>query len=274
MSNVLFIIDPQNDFIDAPEKSGSLAVPGSFDDMVRLAKYIEENNIDDIAVSLDTHSRMDIAHSAWWVNEKGENPAPFTMITLDDFQKGTWKPVSESEVENTYNYLKALSDGGKKTLVVWPDHCIKDTWGNDVTPVLNVVLKDWEKKNNKKVSYFRKGENPNTEHYSAVKAEVVMDDGGYSDVNHELMKFLSKSDNLIIAGEAQSHCVADTVYDIQSVLKSIHPDKKVHITVLSNCMSPVTGFEENAKKFMDWVSTQDNMSEVTVKMNSSMKNKF
>lgn len=246
--NTLFVIDPQNDFIDAPEAMGSLAVPGAYEDMKRLASFVENTDLSKIVVSLDTHSTRDIAHKAWWVNEKGEQPSPFTAITLSDFEKGVWQVADKAEHQKTHEYLTSLHEGGKKTLVVWPDHCIANTWGHEVSPVLMQALVAWEKRTGNKVEYVKKGENPNTEHYSAIKAEVVMD--AYSDVNKDLLAKFVGSDVVYVAGEAKSHCVADSVKDFTFYSKE--NGENYRCVLLENCMSPVVGFESVADDFIAW----------------------
>lgn len=247
-NSTLFIIDPQNDFIDAPGNPGSLAVPGSYKDMSRLCDVVNNGNFDQIVVSLDTHNTRDIAHKEWWVNSNGEQPAPFTLITFKDFLNGTWKPAKNSDMEATHNYLQELDKMNKKTLVVWPDHCIDGTWGHEVMPELKEALENWENRTGFKVDYVKKGENPYTEHYSAIKAEVVLDD--YSNVNHNLLNKLAYSKKVYIAGEAQSHCVADTVVDIVENMKNT--DSLCSLEILEDCMSPVSGFEKQSEEFVNW----------------------
>ena len=76
--NVLFIIDPQNDF----HVGGTLGVPGAHEDSARIADFIRSNTdaIDGIYVSLDSHHRLHIAHGVFWKNTEGEHPPPFTLI--------------------------------------------------------------------------------------------------------------------------------------------------------------------------------------------------
>ncbi len=50
---MLLIIDPNNDFADS---HGSLYVPNANKAIEAIAHYINENNPEAIAISLDTHS--------------------------------------------------------------------------------------------------------------------------------------------------------------------------------------------------------------------------
>lgn len=88
----LVIIDMQVDFCHT---QGSLHVPGAQDDIRRLVEFIYDNaeNITNITCSLDSHLPYQIFHPAWWVNEQGEHPAPFTLITYEDIKEGRWRPL-------------------------------------------------------------------------------------------------------------------------------------------------------------------------------------
>src|SRR5688572_29741126 len=91
----LLIIDPQNDFCDLPADwrpanpvSGAAATPalpvaGAHADMLRLSDLIQRGaqGLSDIAVTLDSHHRFDIAHPTFWKTGSGGAVAPFTPIT-------------------------------------------------------------------------------------------------------------------------------------------------------------------------------------------------
>ena len=84
---VLFLgIDIQQDFMD----NGALGVPGAKQDVLRVTKFIYNNmdKISNIAVSLDTHLPHQIFHPCWWIDENGNHPAPYTIITLADLDAG------------------------------------------------------------------------------------------------------------------------------------------------------------------------------------------
>jgi len=72
----------------------------------------------------------------------------------------------------------------------------------------------WEQANNQNVNYVSKGSNPFTEHYSAVKAEISDPSDPTTQLNTRLIQTLIDCDDIIIAGEAGSHCVKNTVEDI------------------------------------------------------------
>ena len=71
MNTQFLIVDPQEDFCN--QETGTLKVNGADQDMVRLARLIEklnnDNKIDDIIVTMDSHSEVHIAHPISWVDK-------------------------------------------------------------------------------------------------------------------------------------------------------------------------------------------------------------
>lgn len=247
MKKALVIIDPQNDFIISPTFAGSLGVPGAYEDMLRVAEYVKKENPEHIVVTLDTHNIFDIAHKAWWVNAEGQNPGQFTIITKEDVQNGVWKASKAEFQEHAEFYVSKLAEQNKYKLCIWPDHCIEGTEGHKINPELNEALKEWELKNNKKVEYVYKGMNHKTEHYSALKAEVVLEDED-TKLRKDIIDSLSQYDEIVITGEASSHCVAGTTLDL---LDNVNQKTRESVVVLKNCMSPVPGFESGATAFFE-----------------------
>ena len=85
------IIDPQNDFSDAP--GAALPVPGAGADAERLAGLLDRlgDRIAAIHVTLDTHQLVDISHPIFWRDASGQPPPPFTQITVSDVEEGIWR---------------------------------------------------------------------------------------------------------------------------------------------------------------------------------------
>jgi hypothetical protein len=117
--NTLFIIDPQNDF----HPGGSLAIPTANEDSSRISKLIMEHGdqIDDIIVSLDSHQKLHIAHSLFWVNAAGEHPPPFTPIPLAAVENGEWKTSQPKWQDWGLAYVKQLEANKRFTLLIWPE---------------------------------------------------------------------------------------------------------------------------------------------------------
>jgi nicotinamidase/pyrazinamidase len=243
----LLIIDPQNDFCDLPEArrpagaAPALPVPGADADMQRLAALVAATGsaIDAITLTLDSHRRLDIAHPTFWQRGDGAGVTPFTEITAAQVRTGSYRPRDAAALPRTLAYLDALEARGRYTLMVWPVHCEIGTWGHAVHADVAAACRAWEAQRGRAAQSVRKGENPWTEHYSAVLAEVPDADDPHTQLNAALIADLDRADRLVIAGEASSHCVRATTEHIVANLPGGRPQR---ITLVTDCMSPVAGF--------------------------------
>ena len=95
---------------------------------------------------------------------------------------------------------------------------------------------------------MRKGENPWTEHYSALLAEVPDADDPHTQLNVALIADLDRADRIVIAGEASSHCVRATTEHIAANLLGGRPER---LALITDCMSPVGGFAAQHDAFFD-----------------------
>lgn len=249
-NEILVIIDPQNDFMDSPDYVGSLAVKGAYADMLRLVERIKTNPPEDIVVTLDTHTPYHIAHALAWVNAEGKNPDQFTLITVEDVEKGIWKASNPEDQAHHEFYVKQLAVQNNYDLRIWPFHCIENTEGHKVESNLQKALNDWEIITGRKVTYVRKGLNNKTEHYSIFKAEVVLEDDIDTQLNIDLINMINSYKKVTFAGEASSHCVSGSVLHY---LENIPKEDIYKTTVLKDCTSPVTGFETNSEQFFNKV---------------------
>lgn len=250
MSNALLIIDPQNDFADP---KGTLYVPGAKEDCGRLADFINKNSekISSIKITLDSHPTYHIAHPLFWVDSNGQNPAPFTVITYQDYVNGLYKPVIEGLNRRIEDYLLALENRGRYNLCIWPPHCLTATWGYCVEEQVWNAAHQWEISHlGKNVDFIRKAVNPLTEHYSAIQAEVPDPADVTTRVNFDFIDKIKEFEHIIIAGEALSHCVANTVRDLSVY---IPPYRMI---VLTDCTSNVTGFEKVGNDFIEEFRTK------------------
>lgn len=250
MSKCLLIIDPQNDFVindDAMQRTsgsrvGTLAVDGAYDDCVRLSKFINDNtnDIDQIIITQDTHHVYDISHPSFWIDKTGKNPAPFTTITLKNINDGDWNPVFNPNV--CINYIKQLEANGEFVHTIWPEHCINGSWGAAIVDVVMDSVKEWCRKRRKIHTIQQKGEYLFTEHFGALRANVPDLSQPSTTVNQQFINQLLKNDVVYIAGEAKSHCVANTLKQLMDEAPVL-VDK---IVILENCMSNVGGVEWKA----------------------------
>ena len=241
------IVDPQNDFSDAP--GAALPVAGAGADAERLARLLDRlrDRIDDIHVTLDTHQLLDIAHPVFWVDGAGRRPTPFTQISVADVENGVWRAFDGHSQRRALAYVRALRDNGRYQLTIWPPHCLVGTWGHNVAPVVAEALRAWEEARFARVDYVTKGHNPWTEHYSAVQADVPDPTDPGTQINRRLIQTLENADLVALSGQALSHCVANTVRDIADCFAEENMHKLV---LVEDTSSPVPGFEALARQFL------------------------
>lgn len=273
--SVLLLIDPQNDFCDLPvaasgagDGAGStpaLPVTGADADMWRVADLIERGGtgLDDIVITLDSHHRVDMAHPTFWRTGDGGAVAPFTAITAAQVRAGVFVPAAAVQgrqgggpadatvLPRVLAYLDALEAQGRYSLMVWPVHCEIGSWGHNVHSAVRAAYNQWEDRRLRQVLKVTKGDNPWTEHYSALQAEVPDADDAATWLNRSLLARLDAFDTIWIAGEASSHCVKATVEHLADHLPSLMPSGHLSkLVLLTDGMSPVGGFEAQAADFM------------------------
>lgn len=267
MTNIhLLIIDPQNDFCDLPDNylpkdaagkqmAPQLAVPGAHADMQRLAALISAHKtvINGITVTLDSHHAFAIERPAFWQTANGGAVAPFTTITAADVTTGRYTTRHPQYTRHAIDYLTQLEAAGRYTHMVWPAHCEIGTWGHNIHEDVRHAYSEWEKEQGKAVNNVFKGTNPLVEHYSAIRAEVIDPNDPATQVNEALLNTWRDTDILLVAGEAGSHCVKSTVEHIIEYRQSTHP---MQIILLTDCMSPVAGFEQGYADFLDAMKAQ------------------
>ncbi len=257
----LLIIDPQNDFCDLPaawcpelprggRATPALPVPGSHQDLLRVAQLIERAGpaISNISITLDSHQRLDIAHPLFWQTADGGAVNPFTLISLEDVRTGRFTPrLPGSARERALAYLEALERQGRYQHMVWPVHCEIGSWGQNVHAEVRAAYNAWEERCLGSVSKVTKGTNPWTEHYSAIQAEVPDPSDPDTGLNTALVAELKQADLLLIAGEAGSHCVKATT---EHLVLQLSPEEARRLVLLTDCMSPVSGFEASFEAFV------------------------
>lgn len=237
---VLFLaVDFQNDFMD----EGPLGVPGATKDVERVARFLYNNmdKITDIAVSLDTHTPMQIFHPCWWENQEGKEPAPYTIITFEDVQAGKWTPrFMEKE---SIDYVENLEKLGKKQLCIWPYHCIQGTFGNALESQLANMIYYHSTARKSEVKTIVKGLAPATEMYGIFRPEYSPENL----VHEELLESMLQYDQIFVAGEAKSHCVLESVAQLVEYFASKNRDSS-HIYILEDGTSCIPGFEDGTEK--------------------------
>lgn len=263
MKNIhLLVIDPQNDFCDIPPEArphvGSrhaapaLPVPGAHADMQRLARAIARLGaaIGNITVTMDSHPYVAIERTTFWKTQEGKPVEPFTVIDAEDVQSGRFVPVRDGAL--VISQLRALQAGGRRKLVVWPVHCVTGTWGHNIHVAVADALNAWEERSGQAVRKVMKGEYPLSEHYGAFQSETPLEDVASTQFNQSLAERLTHDvDWLLVAGEASSHCVAESVTQLLDAIErgAVATRPGFQIVLLRDCMSPVPSFEEAEHRF-------------------------
>jgi len=253
------IIDPQVDFCDP---SGSLFVPGAVEDCIRTSEMIDRlgKKLKYIYTTFDSHTHYQIFHPMFWLKKDGSMPNPFDQITYSEVQSGDVIAVDPNLRTWALEYTKTLEDGGRYPLIIWPYHCLIGSPGWCMNPKILSSIHKWEKDYYRNFTPITKGSNFKTEHYSAVKAEVEDPGDTTTQLNDKgLIVPLEQADIVAIAGQARSHCVANTVRDIMTNFSDPVYIKKLYI--LEDAMSDVTGFEQLGHSFIeDFVKAGGNIT--------------
>ncbi len=244
----LLVIDPQNDFMDIA--GAALPVPGADADMQRLAGFVDAMCpcIDDLVVTLDSHASVGIERTTFWERADAAAVAPFTQISARDARSGSLRSRNPAVREEAIVYLEALESSGERKLIVWPVHCVLGSWGHNIHQALASSIAGWEFESFRTCAKVLKGRNPMTEQYSAFRADVPRPDDQRTQNNAALMARLGAGDEvLVVAGEALSHCVAASGEDM---LAQMTASRLRNTVFLTDCMSPVAGFEEAGEEFL------------------------
>lgn len=243
----LLVIDPQRDFCHS---SGSLFVPGADDDMSRVSDLVGRLNPDDIHITLDSHHQIDISHPIFYIDSNGNHPPPFTILNSQLLKDGVWRTTNPAFQDRALEYELALEANNRYPHCIWPVHCDIASVGYTIVSPLYEALVKWEVDNFAMVDKVTKGSNFWTEHYSAVQADVPDHEDLGTMLNTKLIETLEndKVDFILIAGEALSHCVANTITDIAD---NFGEDNIKKFILLEDATSNVPNFESLGEDFVD-----------------------
>ncbi|MDR7523586.1 MAG: isochorismatase [Armatimonadota bacterium] len=232
---------------------GGRSGTGAVDDNRRLCEFIYRNlaAITQIVLTMDTHQAIQIFHSIFLVNDRGEHPAPFTLVTEEDIARGVWRfnPAVADSLRITpeygqahlVHYTRRLREGGKYDLTIWPYHAMLGGIGHALVAAVEEAIFFHTIARVSQPDIQVKGNSPLTEHYSVLGPEVATGPdgrllGGRSDAFYrKLVEF----DAVIIAGQAKSHCVAWTIADLLGDI--LQRDRRLaeKVYLLEDCTSPV-----------------------------------
>src|SRR3954449_1992778 len=226
----LLAVDVQNTFcvpgfeLFVAGRSGT----GAVDDNRRLCEFIYRNlgAITQVFPSLDTHDAMQVFHAIWLVDEHGEHPDPYTLVSASDVEAGRWR-INEAAVaavgiqpeyaeRHLAHYTRRLAEGGKYDLTIWPYHAMLGGIGHALVPAVEETFFFHGVARYSNPEFQVKGDNPLTEHYSMLGPEVTKGPDGdrLGLKNTELIEKLLTFDAVVVAGQAKSHCLAWTIDDL------------------------------------------------------------
>jgi len=250
----LLAVDVQNTFcipdfeLFVAGRTGTAAV----DDNRRLCDFIYRNlgTITQIVPSLDTHHALQIFHAIWLVDEEGNHPAPYTLVSVEDVERGRWRvnpPVIEAlGIDADYaerhliHYTRQLAAGGKYDLTVWPYHAMFGGIGHALVSAVEDAIFFHSIARKSQPNFRVKGDNPLTEHYSILGPEVT--DGPDGDLieakRPELIELLLTFDAVVVAGQAKSHCLAWTIDDLLAA-EPAGSRLAERTYLLEDCTSPI-----------------------------------
>lgn len=229
----LLIIDMQVDFC---HQQGSLYVPGAEEDIRRLSEFIftHAGRITGTTCTLDSHLPFQIFHPNWWADAHGNHPAPFTLISQADVADGTWRPLVMPAFSEAY--VAQLEEKAKKVLTIWPYHVLIGGVGNALDGTIWSAVTWHSLARKSQPAYLQKGRVPQSEHYSAIQPEIDVPDHPQGSLHRGVLNTLAAADYLLVAGEAASHCVLETLADL---VRQWERPQLERVYVLQDCMSPV-----------------------------------
>ncbi|RME01521.1 MAG: isochorismatase [Calditrichaeota bacterium] len=251
----LLLVDVQNTFC-IPEFElfvGGRSGTGAVEDNRRLCEFIYRNldKITEICPTMDTHQAMQIFHAIFFINDQGEHPAPYTLITEEDILAGKWKfnpalsarlGLSPEQGERFIkHYVHKLKESGKYDLTIWPYHAMLGGIGHALVSAIEEAVFFHTIARYSQPDFQVKGNHPLTENYSVLRPEVMADADGkpLAEKNTALIQKLVEFDAVVVAGQAKSHCVAWTVEDLLQEMQAIDKSLPQKVYLLEDCTSPV-----------------------------------
>ena len=249
----LLVVDVQNTFcipgfeLFVAGRSGH----GAVDDSRRLVEFVYRNLgvVTHVLPSLDTHDAMQVFHAIWLIDEDGNHPGPYTLVSADDVARGRFRvnpAVADAlGLDHDYAerhlafYARRLAEGKKYDLTIWPYHAMLGSIGHALVSAVEEAIFFHTIARYSQPEFQVKGHNPLTEHYSILGPEVTEGpDGDPLGVrNQKLIDKLQTFNAIVVAGQAKSHCLAWTVDDLLE-----HDEMQVianRTYLLEDCTSPV-----------------------------------
>jgi nicotinamidase-related amidase len=227
--------------------AASLFVPGAVEDTQRTIEWLYRNlaRITTLFFTLDTHSVFQIFHPTSWVDPDGEHPQPLTVITARDVREGRWRPaLTDPELPDAraaaLEYCERLEQSGRYVLTIWPYHALLGGLGHALVPALMEASLFHAVARQVDPVFEIKGRARFTENYSALSPEVRSLQGREVGVfNAKLFDALMAHDRIYVFGQAKSHCVLETLRDLERECRRADSRLLEKIFILEDATSPV-----------------------------------
>ena len=97
--------------------------------------------------------------------------------------------------------------------------------------------RQWSHRARRNYQTVVKGEHPLAEHFGMFRAQIPVPGSPATELNQPLLDELAQNDEIWIAGEARSHCVATSLRQLMRYAPALVP----RVLLLTDCMSDVTG---------------------------------
>jgi nicotinamidase-related amidase len=194
---------------------------------------------------------MQVFHAIWLVDEHGNHPEPYTLVSPEEVEAGRWR-VNEAVAEavgidadyaarHLAHYTQRLAAGGKYNLTIWPYHAMLGGIGHALVSAVEEAVFFHGVARFSRPEFQVKGDNPLTEHYSMLGPEVTEGPDGdrLPGMNSELIEKLLSFDAVVVAGQAKSHCIAWTIDDLLEGEDLRERGLAERTYLLEDCTSPV-----------------------------------
>jgi nicotinamidase-related amidase len=252
----LLLIDVQKDFC-FPQGSlyvGGRSGKGAMDDNRRIAEFIYRNLavLSQVTVTLDSHLAYQVFFPSFWLDAEGRPLTAHRELGTEDIDAKRVKPnpavarwlCNGDEawlLKQVRHYCAELERAGRYRLYLWPPHCILGSAGHALAGVVHEARMFHAYARGVQAWAELKGGNPLTENYSVLGPEVLTGFDGLplAQRNERLLETLLKSDALLIAGQAASHCVKSTLDDLLTAILARDPGLAKKVYILTDCMSAV-----------------------------------
>lgn len=253
--SLLLIVDPNNDFV---MEKGALPVEGALEDAQRLVIWMYNNvcNINTIVATNDKHLPISIFHPLFWRKQNGDIIDPYTIINGGNFMRDNypifmpdWDPDwVRSYIDQLKQTTRVVYDTngightiGKDTkdLMAWTTHCLANSIGDAFLPMILDAMLFWAAARSSNYIIIDKGDDPWTEWYSPLEAEVPVPGNPFTLLNTGVIDQIRAHKRTYIAGWASSHCVYGGLKSIIEYASINAPDIISKMYVLMDATSPV-----------------------------------